>query len=107
MFPKKNRLTKKEIVELKEGKLKVIQGKYFGLVYLRKENEKKVGLILSGKISKKSVERNKIKRLLFRALEGSLFNRSGWFLFLAKKASIEGSLESFQKEVENFEKEMA
>jgi len=107
MLPKKNRLTKKEIIELKEKKPKIIQGNYFGLVYLPKENEKKVGIILSGKISKKAVERNKIKRQLFRALEESLFNKSGWFLFLAKKTSVEGNLEGFRKEVKNFENELA
>ena len=104
MLPKKNRLTKKEIIEIKEKKPKIIQGNYFGLAYLPKENEKKVGLILSGKISKKAVERNRIKRQLFHALEESLFNKSGWFLFLAKKTSVEGSLEGFRKELENFGK---
>ncbi len=102
MVPKKNRLTKKEIDRIKKTKTAVVQGKYFGLIFLPQREEKKFGVILSTKISKKAVERNRIKRLLFQALEQNPIGEEGWFLFLAKKTSLEAKGEDLVKELEAF-----
>lgn len=80
----KNRLNKKEIGKLREEKLPVLQGQYFGLIY-EPLNEKKFSLIVSSKISKKAVERNKIKRIFYDIVKEYFFDLNGHFLFLAKR----------------------
>lgn len=108
MLPKKNRLTRKEISALKTGKNRVFQGQLFGLVFEKPKDqtgingEKKYGLIISNKISKKATQRNKIKRLLYRAIKKGFFVKPGKFLFLAKKSSIKATVLDLEKEVEKF-----
>jgi ribonuclease P protein component len=106
MLPRKHRLTRKEIVGLKGGKLRVIQGQFFGLIFQPQANERKFGLIISNKISPKAVERNRVKRMLFIAIEEKLLDKEGKFLFLAKKKSLTGTREDFLREVEGFKKRL-
>ena len=102
MLPKKNRLSKKEIFLLKKENPKIIQGELFGLSYLPKENEQKFGLIISTKIAKKAVERNRIKRALFLAIEKNLIGNCGWFLFLAKKTCVAADTTLLKAETDFF-----
>lgn len=63
MLPKKFRLTQKVDFQkvLREGK--AIHGKYFIFLVLKSSGqEKKLGFIVSNKVSKSAVERNKIRR---------------------------------------------
>jgi len=106
MLPREHRLTRKEITELKESKLKVIQGQFFGLIFQPHLEEGKFGLIISNKISPKAVERNRVKRWLFFAIEQKLLDQKGKFLFLAKKKSLTGTQEDFLKEMEEFKKRL-
>lgn len=66
MLPKKHRLTKVEDFQkvLKTGRR--VWNKYFVLKYLWSDSrqESKFGIIVSKKVSKKSTDRNKIKRVL-------------------------------------------
>lgn len=106
MLARKYRLSRKEIVELKERKPQIIQGSYFGLIYQPQPGEKKFAAIVSTKISRKATERNRIKRMLFSVVGEVLFDREGKFLFLAKKKSLEGTREDFLKEAEDFRKKL-
>ncbi len=103
MLPKKNRLDKKEINEIKKKSLRLLQGKYFGLAFYPVKGERKFGIILSAKISKKAVERNRIKRLLFLVIEENPFEEEGWFLFLGKKPSTAAQKEDFEEEIKDFQ----
>ena len=99
MLSKKFRLKREEIEGLKrERKNKILQGKFFGLIYQEGEG-KKFALILSNKLCHKATERNRIKRLFYRAIERKPFNKEGKFLFLAKRGSLESNLADFEKEL--------
>ncbi len=71
MLKKINRLSsQKDFEELKKEGRKVWTP-LFGLVYKvdgERKEEKKVGMVVSKKISKKAVERNKIRRLMAEAI---------------------------------------
>ena len=63
MLKKEFRLKKRsEFTELKE-KGQLLRSPLFGLVYMKSE-ETKFGWIVSKKISKKAVERNRVRRLM-------------------------------------------
>lgn len=106
MLPRKRRLTKREITELKGKRPRLIQGNFFGLIYQSQAQEQKFGLIISNKISKKATERNRVKRLLFEVVREKLLDKKGKFLFLAKKKSLAGTREDFLKEMEEFRKRL-
>lgn len=104
MLKKESRLTRVEIQNLKSSSKqnKVLQGNFFGLVYQKTDQPGKFGLIISNKVVAKAVERNKIKRLLYSAIYNDLDSLKGLFLFLAKKNCVNGKLEEFEREMENF-----
>lgn len=104
MLPKKNRLNRQEIEKLKRERKRVVQGRFFGLVYQPTESLGKFGLIIPNKIVAKATKRNSIKRLLYRAVKEVLFENKGNFLFLAKKGCEQGNLEDFKREMEDFKK---
>lgn len=65
MLAKENRLKKKKDFELVFKNGRILKSKNVFLKYLSSEvKERKVGFIVSKKVSKKAVERNKIKRRL-------------------------------------------
>lgn len=104
MFPRKYRLTKKAEFQKVLEKGTVFQGRLFGLAVLKSDTnqEPKIGIIVSNKISKRANVRNRIRRLLREAVRpylGSL--REGTLLvFLAKKSIVGENLESIKKETE-------
>lgn len=104
MVKKERRLNRTEIELLKKPsrETKNLQGVFFGLIYKSGSEPARFGLIISKKISPKAVERNRVKRLLYRAIEKELLGEKGLFLFLAKRNSINGKLEEFVKEIEEF-----
>lgn len=101
MLPKTNRLQKNEFsLVLQKGM--IIQTPLFGVAYLKKDNDlPKFGFIVSKKISKKSPERNRIKRLLREVTRKSLGKISNGFLFviLAKRRAVGAKYEEIQKEL--------
>ena len=99
MLPKLNRLTRQEVEEIKKGQKVIIQGRYFGLIYQPKIGVAKFGVIVSNHISKKAVLRNRVKRLLYRSLGKHLITSEGFFLFLAKRPSLEMSLPQAEEEI--------
>lgn len=113
MLPKKKRLSRREIEELKAQKSKILQGQFFGLIVQTKTKEEspsienKFGVIISNSISKKATERNRIKRLLFLAIQESGFGKSGKYLFLAKRNCVNISLEDIKRELITLTKKLS
>ncbi|HEX8923355.1 MAG TPA: ribonuclease P protein component [Patescibacteria group bacterium] len=69
MLKKRNRISKRKEIDEVKNKGRMFQSPLFGFVWLKKDDtEKKMTWIISKKISKKAVERNKIKRVLAELL---------------------------------------
>ena len=89
MLKKKNRLSKRsELEEIKKDGNLLGFSRFFGILVLDKKDEDlKFGTIISKKISKRAVERNKIKRRLMEVLGKNIekFDEDKRVLFLAKK----------------------
>lgn len=102
MLPKKNRLSEeRDFEELKKAG-KIAPGRFFGL--LKKENGigvTRFGFIVSTKVSKKAVERNRVKRLLRASCRNLLKEvKEGFdFLLLAKKNLSQASQEQVQEDL--------
>lgn len=76
----------------------------FGAVYLVDETEKiKFGFVISKKISKRAVDRNKIKRRMCEVLIKKLDNfRPGIkMVFLAKKSLLGANIKEIEEELNN------
>lgn len=102
MLSKKNRLSRKEIEELKSQKNRVIQGRFFGLIFKKEAGKNAFALIISNKVVSGAVKRNRIRRLFFKSIEESFPYKEGKFLFLAKKTCLAASLPEFKEEMINF-----
>ena len=77
--------------------------RFFGVVLMDKKDEDlKIGIITSKKISKKAVERNKIKRRVMEVLGKNLsrFNKGTRVLFLSKKEALKAKMSDFEQEIE-------
>jgi ribonuclease P protein component len=111
VLKKVNRIkSKKDFAELKNRGV-VYHSPFFGLVTLKKNNsleETKVGIIVSKKISKKAVDRNRIKRLLSISIKNNWdkFKPDNKVLFLAKRAILKKSLEEIDKEMKEIVKKL-
>lgn len=112
MLKKENRIAKqKEFDEVRE-KGKMYQSPIFGLI-IKNEGymgaadakamaaKKKFGFIISKKISKRAVDRNKIKRLLAEAVRKNLekIPEGTRGIFLAKRAILGKKYEEIGREV--------
>ena len=76
--------------------------RFFGVVVLNKsDNEIRFGVIISKKISKKAVDRNKIKRRLMEVLGKNLksFGLGKRILFLVKKEILGVKPGEIEKEI--------
>ncbi len=101
MLPRENRLTEKSDFAkvLKEGR--IIGGVFLSLAVRRGDGTApKVGFIVSNKISKKAVERNRLKRLMRRAARTHLSDiKNGTYLvFLAKRKAANAASEEITRE---------
>jgi ribonuclease P protein component len=100
MLPKKNRLSRNDILLIKKEKIRPIYGNCFDLIY-KKSELFKAGIISSNKIVGKACVRNKVKRLLFELLRKKEF-KNGQFLFISKKCSSECVNSQFQADLDKF-----
>ena len=68
----------------------------------KKDEDLKFGIVTSKKISKKAVERNKIKRRLMEILGKNLnkFEKGKRFLFLNKKEVLKVNIVDLEKEID-------
>lgn len=101
MLPRENRLTNKNDFArvLKPGR--IIGGVFLGLATHKSDGgAPRVGFIVSNKISKKAVERNRIKRLMRRAVRLHLsgIEDGAHLVFLAKKRAAGAKSEEITHE---------
>ncbi len=101
MLKKRNRFDRKREFEEVMEKGRLMQSPFFGLKIID-SSENKFGFIISRKISKKAVERNKIKRILAETVREKIKEGlvSGNVVFLVKRKALEVSAEELKKEVE-------
>jgi ribonuclease P protein component len=101
VLKKINRIKKRKEFEAIRIEGKIYQSPLFGLVVKKDEGkDKKFGMIVSKKISKRAVDRNKIRRRLAEVIRKNLSNIpegvSG--IVLAKRKLMEVGIEDIEKE---------
>jgi ribonuclease P protein component len=101
VLKKINRFEKKRDFEEVMDKGILIQSPFFGLKIIKNGDEKKFGFVISKKISKKAVVRNKIKRLLAEVVRKILIDSEwkGKAIFLVKKRALEADTNDLEKEI--------
>lgn len=109
MLARKNRITGKSNFEKIKNEGVLYQGKAFGLAVLKREesNPPRFAFVISTKISKKAVERNRAKRRLGEAVRKNLDKTKNGFdvLFLAKKEILKSSTKEIADEITRLFKE--
>jgi ribonuclease P protein component len=88
VLKKINRISKKNEFEEVKNKGVMVNTPLFGLKLMKKEDkEKKFGFVVSKKISKRAVDRNRIRRLLAEAIRKKLksFDEGVRGVFLIKR----------------------
>jgi len=102
VLKKINRISsRKEFLEIK-NKGKINYSPIFGWLSLRKDDDlKKFGFVISKKISKRAVDRNKIKRRLAESVKKHLddFDKGIRVVFLVKKEILNKKLVKIEEEV--------
>jgi len=103
VLKKINRISgRNEFDEIKKMGVFVGFSKFFGVVVLdKKDDDLKFGTVISKKISKRAVDRNKIRRRLMEVLGKNLdmFERGKRILFLVKKELLGVKPEEIEKEI--------
>ncbi|KKR87172.1 MAG: Ribonuclease P protein component [Candidatus Woesebacteria bacterium GW2011_GWB1_41_10] len=103
MLPRLNRLTGKKNFERVEKEGEMFQSQNFGIAFVKREDKKpsRFAFVVSTKISKVAVERNRIKRILREAVRQTLFDLVKGFdvVFLAKLSIMRASTDLMMKEV--------
>lgn len=103
MLSKKNRLTGSENFVRVQNEGKVYQSKNFGIAVVDRKDSgpSRFAFIVSTKISKEAVDRNRIKRIMREVVRLNILNiRDGFdFVFLAKPSITRVSTEEIMKEV--------
>lgn len=103
MLSKINRITSEKDFALVKAKGKVFQEKSFALAVLdRGEGETRFGFIISTKISKRAVKRNKAKRILSEVVRKKMSKiKKGYdIVFLAKAGVLELDSQHAEDEIE-------
>lgn len=98
-LPKKYRLSlgKKKIFG------KAHDGPFFKLVFITNDNNKRFTFIVPNRISKKAVERNKIKRYLGEGIRELAINiNNGDYAFYAKNEIIKKNAKEIKEELKRF-----
>lgn len=102
MLKRINRIgTKKEFEEVKE-KGRAYQAPLLAMIIFKKEDEeKKFGLVVSKRISKKAIIRNKIRRAVYEAIRGQLGKISSGVrgIVLVRTAIVGREVEEIEREI--------
>jgi ribonuclease P protein component len=102
VLKKINRISKRKDFEEVRNKGKLYYSPLWGCLVLKTEEKgKQFGLVVSKKISKKAVVRNKVKRLLSEAIRRNLggFSEGYKMVFLVKQAIVGKSSEEMEVEI--------
>lgn len=102
MLPKRNRLVLKPDFEKIKNKGEKFQSNLFGLLVLPTDNDSsRFGFVISTKLSKRAVKRNRIKRVLREQVRLLLPRIKPGFdvVFLGKKAILESKQEEIGSEI--------
>ena len=103
MLARKFRLNEKEDFERIQKTGKVFQSSNFGVGILKREDEgpSRFGFIVSTKIAKDAVDRNRFKRAMSEAVRTSMVDVEKGFdvVFLAKTSIVRVPTEKIMKEV--------
>ena len=103
MLPKKNRLRGSLTFDEVKSKGKMHQSDNFGLLVLKRDDNKpsRFGMVVSTKISKKAVDRNKAKRKVREAIRNYLdkINNGYDAIVLARKGLLTIEQEDLDKEL--------
>ncbi|MBP6989488.1 ribonuclease P protein component [Candidatus Shapirobacteria bacterium] len=113
MLKKINRISKKEEFEEVRAKGEMLSTPLFGLLWMKNVNPSalrasplhkgdkdcKFGTIVSKKISKKAVDRNRIRRVLFEAVRKNMdiFPEGFRGIFLARKTILDKSYQEVEE----------
>jgi len=105
VLKRENRIRlKREFAEVK-NKGRILYSPLFGfLTYKENDDQKKIGFIVSKKISKRAVDRNRIRRILSEIVRKKLerFENGTRIIFLTKKEILGKKYDEVEKEVEKF-----
>lgn len=106
MLAKDSILKKRSDFLLIKEKGSLYQSPLFGMLVLRSREERKIGFIISKKISKRAVDRNKIRRLLAESVRFDLdnINSNVWVVFLVKRRILGLKFGEVRNEVEKMMK---
>ena len=102
MLPRENRLLRKPDFEVVKEKGKKFQSNLFGLLVYSTDNQiSRFGFIISTKLSKRAVKRNRVKRILRERVRLLLPKIKPGFdiVFLGKKALLEVDYLEIDKEI--------
>jgi ribonuclease P protein component len=103
VLKRENRIrSRKEFLEIK-NKGRIEYSPFFGWLSCKEDDDfKKIGFIVSKKISKKAVDRNKIRRILAEIMREKLdgLENGTKIVFLVKKEILGKKLEEVKKEVD-------
>ena len=105
MLKKENRIRFKEEFSEIKNKGSLLYSPFFGFLnYQKNDDLKKFGFIISKKISKKAVDRNRIRRVLSEIVRNNLikFKDGVRVIFLVKKEILNKKREEIEKEVKKF-----
>jgi ribonuclease P protein component len=105
VLKRENRIRlKKEFAEIKkEGR--ILFSPLFGFLVDKKSDDlKKFGVVVSKKISKKAVDRNRIRRILSEVVKDNLnnFEKGIRVVFLTKQAILGKGYKEVEKEIKKF-----
>lgn len=102
MLKKINRISsRKEFLEIKKSGV-MNYSPIFGWLNLEKDDDlKKFGFVISKKISKRAVDRNKIKRRLTESIRKNLdaFKKGTRIVFLIKREILNKNIKEIEEEI--------
>ena len=103
MLPRLNRLTGVKNFKAVEENGEIFQSQNFGIAYIKRgdKNPSRFAFVVSTKLSKEAVERNRVKRIMREAIRQSLFETIKGYdvVFLAKLSIMRTPTDVVAKEV--------
>lgn len=100
MLPKRHKLSKKDFDILNDFKKKKVFQNLFSLVYTKNsEKLSKISVVVSKKISKKSTERNVLKRLIFDQFKDFTMKNKGFSVVVYPKKEALTNQNTLKKEL--------